>query len=548
MRDLRIAVLWILAAALSAGQEASIDTPPQDRNLSALTGVADPLAAAMDEVDRLLEEMEATPSAARKAELATRIEAERERVRQLRGNFREIVGGSESAGYVETEEVERTLQDQFSDLLDPLVGALREPTAKLREMEETRKDLAVWEDRFRKAERVIERIDDLLGRSEDARVQSELRSTRRLWEGRRSDAVGQVEVLRLQIDEREATTPSFWESISGGFRDFWRTRGLNLLLAVVIGVAAYLLVKKAYALLRRTNPVLRNDKHLVSRASAILSLAAAVIAAVVAVMMVFYVRGDWLLLTLMIVLLIATAWAGKTALPPYIEQIRMLLNIGSVREGERILYRELPWEVTKLGFYTIFTNPALDGGRLRVPLKDVMGMISRQPDAKEPWFPTQDDDWAVLADGTYGKVIRQTPEQVVMLKLGGSLKTYPTAEFLEQMPENLSHGFRVTSVFGIDYAYQEKATGAVVEIFISALTTAMVGEFGREAVRSVKVEFSAANSSSLDYTVLADFSGDLGHRFKFIERMIQRVCVDVCNEQGWVIPFTQITVNRAAEG
>jgi len=30
-----------------------------------------------------------------------------------------------------------------------------------------------------------------------------------------------------------------------------------------------------------------------------------------------------------------------------------------------------------------------------------------------------------------------------------------------------------------------------------------------------------------------------------IRRMIQQTCVDICNQEGWVIPFAQLTVHQA---
>ena len=64
-------------------------------------------------------------------------------------------------------------------------------------------------------------------------------------------------------------------------------------------------------------------------------------------------------------------------------------------------------------------------------------------------------------------------------------------------------------------------------------------------MRSVKVEFKAAATSSLDYLVLADFSGDAASRQAALERMIQEACIEVCNEQGWDIPFPQMVVHQA---
>ena len=52
--------------------------------------------------------------------------------------------------------------------------------------------------------------------------------------------------------------------------------------------------------------------------------------------------------------------------------------------------------------------------------------------------------------------------------------------------------------------------------------------------------------SSLDFDVLADFKGSAAERYQKISRAIQRICVDVCNENDWEIPFTQVTVHQAS--
>ncbi len=537
----------LLSLGICSGQNTPPDSPPEmvGRNLAALNGVAEPMKAATDEIARLNGELAIAATDSRKADLAARIQAERERITQLRANFLDIVGGSESTEYDQVKQAQRSLQDQISDLLDPLVGALREPTEKLRHTEQMRKDLAKWQDSHEKAGRVLERIDELLVEAKDERVKDELSRAKRLWESRRSDATGNIEVLRLQVEEREKTTPTVWESISGMFRDFWATRGLNLLLALIAAAAAWFAVQKGHDMLRRASPTLRKKGTFMSKAASMLAVGFAGFASLMAVILVFFIRGDWLLLTLVIVMLLGAAWAGKTTLPSYIEQIKMLLNLGSVREGERVLYRDLPWEVTSLGFYSFFTNPALEGGVIRIPLKDVMSMISRLTDGKEQWFPTRREDWIVLADDTYGKVIHQSPEQVVLIKLGGMTITYPTAEFLKQIPRNLMTGFRVSSKFGISYDCQKIAASDVAHVFQTRLSEELHRELGKDAVRSVKVEFATAASSSLDYVILADFTGEVAQRLKFIERMIQKICVEVCNEQGWEIPFTQITIHQA---
>jgi hypothetical protein len=538
--------LWLALMGEILAQNGAANGPLPERSLPALKAVAEPLSTAISELDRLAEEQKIAASEERKQELSARIEAERERIEQFRNRFREIVGGADATAFEVIEVKKVPLQEQFSELLEPLVGALREPTSQLRQTEEMRKALEVWSDRVVRAGRLVARIDALLALASDERVKSELQSARRIWIGRQSEAAGEAEILRLRVEERDLNTPTMWESFSKMFGGFWRNRGLNLLLAVLAAVGGFIAVRRSYCWLRRVIPVHRKDKGtLTSRVSDLIAIFVAVLVSIIAVLLVFYLRGDWLLLTVAAVMLIGAAWAGKTALPPYIAQIRMMLNMGTVREGERLIYRGLPWRVKSLGFFTIFTNPELEGGDLRIPLGDVMGMISRDGDPEEPWFPTRQGDWVMLSDGTYGKVVRQTPEQVVVLKLGGSLKTFPTGEFIELIPENLSHGFRIQSLCELDYSHQSIATGEAVEIISQAFEQGLIRELGREGIKSVRAEFRAAAASSLELVVLADFAGELAPRYNLLERALQRMWVDVCNERGWIIPFTQITLHQA---
>ncbi len=516
------------------------------RSIDSLRTIAEPLSSALSELRSLQENLQQAGSEDAKQEIQDRIDAERDRVGQLRDNFRDIVGGTEAAEYEGEPAEGSNLQEQISELIEPVLTELREATSDPRELDALRKSLDKWEDRKAKTDIVLERIDRMIAASSDPLIISELTSARGLWASRQAEAISKIAVSKVQIQDRVHDQRSLWETFSTGVSRFFRSRGMNLLIGILAAVLVFLASRKIYGWLRRISPVHKKDKNnFTSRISDVLAMAIAVILSVAAVIVVFYARGDWLLLTLVVIFLLGVAWAGKTAIPPYLEQIRMILNLGSVREGERVIYLGLPWKVSALGFFTTFTNPSLQGGMMRIPIRDVMGMISRPVAPREVWFPTEADDWVLLSDGTFGKTITQTPDQVVVLKLGGSMKTYPTADFLEQAPENLSRGFRISIDFGIDYRHQAESTTLIPTIFNDALTAALWQSLGKDAVRSVQTEFSSASQSSLDYTVLADFDGSLAHRYNSLRRKIQSICVDVCNENGWVIPFKQVTVHQA---
>ncbi len=546
MRWFFLTVIFILLPhGILSAQTPPVETEPE-RSLNSLKTIAVPLDAAVAELQKLGNELDQAASQDAKQEIQKRIDAERERIRQLRENFRSILGGSEAAEYDGASPEGATIQDQISELIQPVLSEIREATSEPRELDALRKSLKKWEDRKAKTDVVLARIDEITAAAKDKALLPELESARRLWTSRQAEASSQIAVISVQIDRRTSEKRPLWETVSGGLSSFFRSRGMNLLFAVLAAALGFFATRKIYAWIRRVSPVHKKDKNnFTSRISDVLALTIAILISIAGVVFVFYARGDWLLLTLVVIFLIGIVWAGKTAIPPYLEQIRMILNLSSVREGERVIYQGLPWKVAQLGFFTTFTNPSLQGGTIRIPIKDVMGMISRPVEPRDVWFPSEPDEWVILSDGMYGKVVVQTPDQVVVLALGGSKKTYPTSDFLELTPENLSHGFRISVTFGIDYSHQAESTTSIPEIFEAALTSDLISRFGRDAVRSIKVEFASASASSLDYMVLADFDGSMALKKNPLERRIQAVCVETCNEHGWIIPFAQLTVHQA---
>ena len=133
----------------------------------------------------------------------------------------------------------------------------------------------------------------------------------------------------------------------------------------------------------------------------------------------------------------------------------------------------------------------------------------------------------MLSDGQYGKIIRLTPETVVMLHLGGSRKSYTIPDFLALAPENLSKGFRVSSVFGVDYSHQPLATSRIRETLQQGVQLALMEIIAHEHLKNVNVEFMRAAPSSLDFMIMADFTGE------------------AASQHQWRIPFPQLTVHSS---
>jgi hypothetical protein len=235
----------------------------------------------------------------------------------------------------------------------------------------------------------------------------------------------------------------------------------------------------------------------------------------------------------------------RQTLPRYTAELRLLLGVGPVREGERLVLNGIPLLVESLSVYSVFRNPALEGV-VRLPLHSVNGFASR-PAGQEPWFPCQQGDYILLPNGSFGRVLRQTVELVEVAVLDSNVQIR-TNDFLAQNVRNLSRdGFGIASTFGIDYQHQaiclDTVPGRLKEAIIERFERAGL----KEDLEDILVEFKTAGASSLDYQIYIVLNGRAAHAYFKAQRLVQQACVETCNREGWVIPFTQITVHSGPE-
>ena len=83
---------------------------------------------------------------------------------------------------------------------------------------------------------------------------------------------------------------------------------------------------------------------------------------------VFYLTNDLVLLGLTMLFVAGLRWGGVKFLPGYLEQVRLMLNLGPAKEKERMVMDGIPWKIDTLKFQCVLVNPALDGGVLRLPV------------------------------------------------------------------------------------------------------------------------------------------------------------------------------------
>jgi hypothetical protein len=325
---------------------------------------------------------------------------------------------------------------------------------------------------------------------------------------------------------------------------FFRSRGRNLAVALLALAACWAFMRLLHAGIRKAIHQ-RRKRDIVERVFDLSYMLATVLLSLLTFLFVLYAVGDWVLLSLASLFLFGLVWASKTALPRVWRQAILLLNLGAVREGERILYKGVPYRVDRLGVQTYVSNPDLTGGILRLPLAVVAELQSRPFAADEPWFPTRKGDWVLMEDGTHARIIQQTPELVTLVRLGNARTSFRSEDFFSTPPTILSTGFRIALTFGIDYQHQAIVTDTAPRVLRESIQAGIEDSGEAMLLLHLEVEFLEAGASSLDLAVLADFAGDAAPNYMRLRRRIAKLCVDTCNERNWVIPFMQVTMHMA---
>lgn len=464
-------------------------------------------------------------------------------IRSLEDNFAEIASGVDIELFQEVPPRKFDWSEELKDILKPILDDIRSMTASPREIDRLQRETQEAEKRLSAAQKARANIGELIKATPREELKTALVKLEKQWLILQQQLEAQRAIAGEQLKQKRAEKRTLSETMQELSRIFFKSRGRNLLLALLAFFGAWIILWKFHEGIKRTQFHQRMRRTFSARLFDLVYHIISFLIALLALLAVLYLMGDWVLLTLVLIILFGMIWASRHAVPRFWEQAKLLLNMGAVREGERLVYKGLPWHVKSIGFYSRLINKELSGGEIRLPLRHLLDLNSRPTKEHEPWFPCKQDDWVLLSENTHGKVVIQTPEIVELILLGGSHKTFRVDDFLAQNPINLCPNFRIKVSFGLDYQHQSIITEKIPGILEALLKEKLTEEGYGDDMNCIKIEFGKAGASSLDVEVLADFSGRVGGKYFILQRAIQRICVDACNTYGWVIPFTQLTVH-----
>lgn len=460
-------------------------------------------------------------------------------------DFERIATGVELALFTEKKPAMFSWKSEMASLVEPAIKELKRFTIKARQKTALKDRIVELQLLKDAAGQAVKHLQTVVEETEDKQVKNEAKALQPEWINIEKRLKNKLELAESELLELKELDVSLIKSSSNSLRTFFKNRGLFLAIAVFTFIAILLVCRLLYRVLVNFSSRLskqKDERSFRSRLFYIVFQALSVVLAVIGLFFVLYLAEDWFLLSMAIIFFLGLVWTIRQTLPKLWQQARLMLNIGAVRENERLVLHGVPWKVAAINVFCRLVNPSL-GVELRLPLEDLIGLVSRPYNPEEPWFPCKKGDWVVVGSASRARVVSLSHEQVELVERGGRRVTYPTDVFLGSSPANLSRNFRVRVVFGISYGLQKDATTAIPATLKSYLESRVDEEGYSRCCLNLQVEFFQANSSSLDLIVLADFEGDVADICKRLERAIQRWCVDCCTINNWEIPFPQLTVH-----
>ncbi|QOJ19415.1 MAG: hypothetical protein HRU77_01120 [Gammaproteobacteria bacterium] len=450
------------------------------------------------------------------------------------------------------EALEKREFDWKKDLLEivqPIMSELRQLTEYKRKTDSLQKKIDFYKSQIRTIQEVLKHIAGINKAGFEKEALMEFERIVGKWQSQLEENQHLLEVAQLQLDEMIKSQSAKEVSLGEHIQQFAAGRGATLLMALSAFIAVYFSMLLLLKFLRWLAN--RKEEERSTYYQRIITLCYHFLMAALSITAVFYVlsaRSDQVLIGISVLLLISIVWILKSSIPSYINELRILLNTGSVREGECIIYNGIPMKVESLNYYTKLTNPVLPGLELRLTLAELANYVSRPYAVNEPWFPCQVGDYVMLSDNTFAMVNCITLENILLSQTNGWMPiTYSIPDFLAAKPKNFSLGFTVVSDFGIDYQHQAQCTTVIPEILCAGIRRGLLLETYGPSLIDLAVHFAQANMSSLDYKIIASFDGTVAGEFFAIKRALQRYAVDVCNQQQWVIPFNQLVVHNAKD-
>ncbi len=441
----------------------------------------------------------------------------------------------------------RTLLEEVENLISPTLQSIQRISAKPRRIERLKNRISTHEEQIRELDQALKNLEQINSSPDFSEIAAQMHGALNTAKDNildlRQENQIKINNIKEKLHELTKDDKSVWDVTTRMIKEFLTTKGKNLLISLCIFLFIIWFSLKFREKIVAKVLEKRPDEWYVKPVKAFYGFASFMFAFSMA-MFTLYSLGDWVLVTFIFLVLAAILWSSKSYIPKYLTEFKLILNFGTIKEGELVVYQGLPWKVKSIGFMTIFENDFLDSKQIRIQITEIMKMHSRKILPNEQWFPSRTGDWILLNDQTYGKVVSQTLEQVVM-ELSNSQRRYiPTDDYLHFMPINMSHGFVLDFTWAFDYQDQKHFSNNILPKLEDDFRKQMKNYV--HTASQIAVDFHSAGNSSINAYVMVKFDGPFASYRLKIHRDLQQMLFNIATENSWNIPFNTITLHKTS--
>lgn len=496
------------------------------------------LAEVSDTIAQKEQALAAAQAEEEKETIRADLKAMAERKRSLLQNFTLNATGIDVTALEKPATKKVNIEDELGKVFSPLVVGLTDLTEPSRRIEFLRSDIAFYEQNLPKLRKGIAQIDTLIAEVQDFALRRKLQEEKEYWEKQLHEFEAKLDIATQQLVELRNRKLSAVEAFDQFIAAVTSERGLNILFAFVIAFVTAAVLLALRWVVKSVNPLARIPRfRVVANVLDVALYLLAFVLSTLALMVSLYVSGEVLVLAVVAVVLLGLVWAAKDGIPRFIGQILLLLGYGPVRVGERVVHDGIAWEVETIGLFSTFTNPRVTGGRLRLPIRDLIDMRSRPFDPEESWFPCAEGDYILINAEQFRKVVQINPQRVT-LDWFDSIESVPTSYFVQQNIRNLS---RAPFWGGISFllSYQHRH-----DILENNNITALLQDFIEEEYKKLPfgdtlvlpwVSITGFTETSIKMAAWFQVAPEAGPKYGAIHVNLARFCLRAANKYGWEI-------------
>ncbi len=300
-------------------------------------------------------ELEAEISDDLKKDLQNDLADLRQRYRKAKSSFLETAAGVSLEGTRDIEPKKRNLGKEAQELIAPLLDTFHRISARPRMIESLRSEIAALEEKIIIVDKALKSINSIIKFNDSQEILDDLKKIKGDTEGRLQGLKLNLEASQRQLKQETVSDKSFIEAAAKAAQDFFRIRGKNLILSIVSFFSIWWVFSALRSRIFKAD-IFSDPLAWVKKPLKALYNIIAILLAIIGTVMCLYLLNDWVLLTFVILFLSAGAWTSRQWIPKFMQEGRIILNLGTVREGERIIWQGVPFLVCDLGFYSTLIN------------------------------------------------------------------------------------------------------------------------------------------------------------------------------------------------